>query len=107
MTPDHEANLTRLIEPTILPGLDLAVGVVFVQGAGYRVGAVSIDGLRHMSAAAARRYARDLEATPHAEQLRPAIEAVRAVADEVDRIMADPYTPDERALARMPSQGRA
>lgn len=76
----------RLIDATELPGFGLSVGLIFIQGAGYRVGASDPDGVRHMAPAAARRLARELSVGEHAEELKPAIEALNNAADKLDAL---------------------
>lgn len=106
MTTDLTPSLlSRLHDPIVLDDHEIAVGVVFVQGAGHRVGTVTPVGLNHMSAAQARRMGRELGAHP---SLSAAVEALNTVADRLDEMNAPQrYTDDDLHLANMPSMGSA
>lgn len=92
----------RLIDPIVLEEFETAVGRVFVQGAGYRVGSLDLDGkVRHMAPAAARRLARELTESANGEALMPVIDALKVMADKVEGLGAD------LDLADMPALGRA
>lgn len=118
MTADLSPSLlSRLHDPIMLPDHEIAVGLTFVQGAGHRVGTVTPAGLNHMSAAQARRMARELLDSDQGVSLRAAIDALFAVARRIepDHCGLDPeqspppkpYTDAERALSNMPSHGNA
>lgn len=78
----------RLSECVVLPEHHMAAGLLHIDGAGVRVATWDGTHLRHMSQAAARRLANDLEADETASALKPVIEAVRTLADRVDEINA-------------------
>lgn len=95
--------ISRLVDPILLPEHEIAVGLTFVQGAGYRVGTVTPAGLNHMSAAQARRVARELDGGAHGGDLSAATAAMRSIADMLDRL----ETLGGADLASMPVQGQA
>jgi hypothetical protein len=70
-----------ILNPTALPEHGITVGLVYVQGAGYRVCA------EDSSAAAARRFAKQLEGQDaHVSAfLKPVIEALEAAAASLDK----------------------
>jgi hypothetical protein len=83
----------HLHEMRSVPELEFHCGLLFVQGSGFRVGVFENGELRHMSAAAARRAAREMIADAlkdaelgelMAEVLKPAAEALTATADRLD-----------------------
>lgn len=74
----------RLIDPVDLPAYGLAVGLMFVQGAGYRVATDDGTSLRHMAPAAARRLAKTLGDGEEGAALAPVCEALCDAADKVD-----------------------
>jgi hypothetical protein len=74
----------RLIDPVELPDYRLTVGLIFVQGVGYRVGTWDGYESRQMSPAAARRFARDLGSGEAGDALLPVISAINTAADKVD-----------------------
>lgn len=89
----------RLIDAIVLEDMDTAIGRVFVQGVGFRVGSLNMHGeIHHMGPAEARRFARDLASGPHSDELTPVIEALQTMADRVE-------SPGD--LASMPVKGRA
>lgn len=73
-------------EDISLPDYEMSVGLVTVDGVGLRVSTAGAEGVRHMSAAAARRLAKTLEDGEHGAALRPVAAALRAKADELDAI---------------------
>ena len=88
----------RLLELVSLPEHDFFCGLLFIQGAGYRIGVVSDGQTHHMSAAAARRLAREYEDEPEvAEELAPVCEALRATADKLDQYGLAGAEPEGRA----------
>jgi hypothetical protein len=74
----------NLIDAVELPEYRLTVGLVFVQGVGYRVGTWDGHEARQMSPSAARRFARELYATEVGDELQPVIRALKAASDKVD-----------------------
>lgn len=76
-----------ILNPTALPEHGITVGLVYVQGAGYRVCAEDSAVQRHMSAAASRRFAEQLEGQDaHVSAfLKPVIEALEAAAASLDK----------------------
>lgn len=93
-------------EPVVLDSHGLALGLMHRQGAGLRV--CTFDGahVRHMSQAAARRFARQLAESDSAAELKPVTEALDRLADRIDEITA--HVAAERAkLAAMPVEGCA
>lgn len=83
------ALLGRLIDPVELPAYETAIGFVFVQGAGLRVGMLSGDDIRQMSPTRARRFADELGATGLSD-LRPVIAILREKADALDVLISKP-----------------
>lgn len=76
-----------ILNPTALPDQGITVGLIYVRGTGYRVCAEDSTAQRHMSAAAARRFAKQLEGQDAhvAAFLRPVIEALQSVAASLDK----------------------
>lgn len=81
------AMLGTLIEPVDYPDFETAIGLVFVQGAGLRIGMMSGGEIRQMSPARARRLAGELEDTPG---LAPLLRTLREKADELDLLTSAP-----------------
>lgn len=75
---------TDIIDPIILPDHETCVGIMPVEGAGWRVATVSDGAVQQMSAMRAVRLAQELEATDHREALRPFTSALRQVAKIAD-----------------------
>jgi hypothetical protein len=84
-TPLPEGQMS---EAVTLPGLLMQLGLQHIEGAGVRV--VIWDGCytRHMAAARARRWAKELEDGDYAETFKPVIEALRKLSDRVEEIEA-------------------
>lgn len=77
---------SRIIDATELPDFGLSIGLIFIQGAGFRVATSDPEGARHMAPAAARRLANDLASGEHATELKPAVDALNAAADKLDAL---------------------
>lgn len=87
--------IERLINPTVLPEHNVAVGLVYIPGVGHRVGTWDGIEMRHMSPAAAHRTARELQESTLATELAPVIAALHGAADGL------------QGLAAMPVEGNA
>jgi len=79
--------MPKMIEPTVLEDHGMSVGLIFIQGTGFRVGAFDGRNQRHMSAMAARRLARTLDATSEAAELAPVILALEAKTARLETIL--------------------
>lgn len=83
------ALLNRLIEPIEFADQETAIGLVFVQGSGLRIGMLSGEDIKQMSPARARRLAGELDDANLAE-LAPISAALREKADALDVLTAEP-----------------
>jgi uncharacterized membrane-anchored protein len=86
------ATSPRFFEALSYPEIGVTIGVRFVEGAGYRVIARSADGERHMSPAAARRLASELQSDDPAVQeiLAKAAAGLCATADQLETLLTKP-----------------
>lgn len=71
----------QLIEATRIDDLDVTVGFLHIPGAGFRVSATGQEHTRHMSIAACRRLATDLDREP---ELREMVILLRTKADRLE-----------------------
>ncbi len=77
------AEASAFVESVELSDHETTIGMIFVSGAGYRVGATSNGEVRHMSAAAALRLSRELGVGAHAGALAPVSAALKQAAIRV------------------------
>lgn len=84
-TTDHARRiLERIKHPTVLREHGLTIGVIEIAGAGQRVATWDGYESRHMSAAAARRFAADLIAGEHSRSLKPVHDALMAAVERIE-----------------------
>lgn len=87
--------MTPLLEATTLPDHGLTVGIDRLPGAGLRVAAHEMDSgeRRHMSPAAARRLARELDESEEGPALAPVAVALRHAAQRLETALSEPLGP--------------
>lgn len=95
-----------LSEQIALPDCHLALGLLHIDGAGLRVCTWDGERLRHMSKAAALRFASELANGAFAEAWRPVIAALEDLAEKIDAIEAR-IAANKPTLANMPVEGNA
>lgn len=78
-----------LSEQITLPDHHMALGLQHLDGAGLRVVIWDGEKLRHMSRAAAHRFARALDTDENAAEYKPVIEALDLLASRIEAIEAE------------------